>query len=349
VLRGRNICQEFKLAARQPTAVANPFMDLPFSPRAAFIWDNTRKAVVWMNAAARKKFGVTAEGLSKALPESVTRAFASCLERKGTNTPVSTSIKLRVARHSAFNCSVDVLEIAGGSLGLAVTEMEPQQLAVPPLELPGKGLSKDTRAKSLPKRGPASKKRSKAQKLPASTARLTPEELQSFLAIGRKMRRLCRDMQGADTALQTSPPESKKSRAPRPQAAPALPFCAFDAVLLLDKTLAIIGCEGRPQNFGWRKAALQGRQATHLLEAGEQAIFYRMVRKLSSAQTQICRETLVITDETGGGAPYRAVLGHWDHGGACYFLAFLSLKLPQRLKKQKEQLFNAVAVTRLAA
>src|SRR5262245_28723780 len=102
-------------------------MDLPFSPRAAFIWDHTRQAIAWMNAAARAKFGLSLEGLSDALPKSLTRKFTQYLKNAESGKAACRSVKLRIARHPAFDCCLDVLELASGNHGLVVSEAGAQQ------------------------------------------------------------------------------------------------------------------------------------------------------------------------------------------------------------------------------
>jgi hypothetical protein len=337
------------LAASPLTAAGNSFMDLPFSPRAAFIWDHTRQAIAWMNAAARAKFGLSPEGLSDALPKSSIRKFAQHLGKAEASPAACPSLKLKIACHPPFNCSLEVLELASGHPGLVVAEAGAQDhILVQPR--PVKARPKGAAAKMPLKR----MVRTSAQQAPGTPLpQLTPEELRSFKAIGRAVRKLCREKRpAAPPALARAvPPPSRAQKRPtaHTEATLCLPFSAFDVVLFLNKELDIAGSEGRPQGFGWRKRGLLGQPAAQLLPAEERAVLYRMVKKLGSTGAQICRETIVAADGSGGGKPCHAVLGYWGQGNAHYFLALLALKIPRRLKKLQHQPVRAAGMMHLAA
>jgi hypothetical protein len=342
------------LAASPLTAAGNPFIDLLFSPRAAFIWDQTRQTIVWMNAAARAKFALSLEGLSGALPKSLINKFTEYLAKAGSGQEAARAVKLKIARHPAFDFSLDALELASGHSGLAVTETAtPHSIPVPPL---ARAASRQAGpAKPQPKREKTGAAAGRALKRPKTAApQLTPDELRSFKAIGRAVRKLCREKRLAPApALVPSyalpPVEPKKPSSGRVQTLPGVALSAFDTVLLLDKKLDIAGVEGRPQSLGWRKTDLLGRPAGQLLLAGERGFFCRMVNKLNNTAAQSCRDTIAVADGTGTGVPCRAVLGYWEHGNAHYFLALLALRVPQRLKKLKYQPVNISNITRLAA
>ncbi|MBI4723683.1 MAG: hypothetical protein HY765_01285 [Rhodomicrobium sp.] len=181
---------------------------------------------------------------------------------------------------------------------------------------------------------------------------LTAEELRSFKAIGRKVRRLCREKQRTAARARVEPFPPLPAPKPLPssvQPAPALLFSAFDLVLFLDANLRAVGSEGRPQRLGWRKSYLNRKPAAQLLAPAEQVIFNRMVKRLEDKAIQSCRNTLVILDEAGGSIPCRAILGRWAAGDAAFFLALVSLKVPQRLKRLNPPVLNTPQAPRLAA
>ncbi len=348
--------QEHKLAASPLTAVVNPIMDLPFSPRAAFIWDQSRQAVTWMNAAARTKFALGPDDLSSAIPASLARKFGQYPGKAAVAANRGARVKVKVAGEPALACCIEILELAGGRPGLIVAEIEAAG--------DGAAAPRSRFAKNGPPCTAAKRPDTKSStKTPAKTRtppkarralpQLTPEELRSFKAIGRIVRKLCEKKQREALGLPQQLVLASSSKAPSPpaqqKAAPVILFLAFDLVLLLDEHLSIVGSEGRPQQIGWRKSLLLGRPAVQLLPASEQPAFYRMVRKLSPDKVQLCRETVTVSDGTPAGLPCRAVLGRWDNGGADYFLALMSLKLPQRLKSLHGRPVRNTNVTWLAA
>ena len=325
----------------------NPFSDLPFSSRAAFIWDHTSRSVIWLNEAARAKFQLGAAELQAAIPAPIIRRFAQCFDgarRKGRSAP---AVTLKIGAHPALGCSLEVLELAGGHEGLIVAETAAAQ-ALPEALCP----PKRTAAKPAGARAAASKPTQKPRKFPSPVPQLTPEELRSFKAIGRKVRRLVQEKQRAGTAAPaaaTPPPARQASASTGVQALPALLFSAFDLVLFLDKNLDIVSSEGRPQRFGHRKSTLPGKTAAQLFLAPEQAIFARMAQRLFDSPAAIHKDTLLLADGSSAGVPARAILGRWTDGGAHYFLGLLSLGLPPRLKRLQPQAVTLPRVTRLAA
>ena len=332
------------MAARPNRAIAgcDPFADLVFSPRAAFIWDHTARAISWMNAAARSKFGKAVEDLQARLAP----RLAQCFDTANGTGKTSGTVKFKAGRQPAISCSFDVLELAGGHKGLIVSEAAaPQQPGnVVRLPTPPK---KKTIAKPSDKQPVALKPRQVPGNPAAPACQLTPEELRAFKAIGRTVRRLAKEKRrcanAAPEAPSSLPPQQNGARA-RVKATPAPLFPAFDLVLFLDEDFIVSRTEGRPQHIGWRKAGLLRKPAMKVLPPAEQTVFRRMIKKLG-AGTKICRDTLVLSSEAGGTIPCRAILGRCPDGNAHYFLALLSLELPSRLKR----LPDIPRITRLAA
>jgi hypothetical protein len=338
-----------------PTAVAGPypFSDLLFSPRAVFIWNETRRSVAWMNAAARAKFGLSQQDLSKSRPERLTRKFAQVFELpEGKDTNRGT-VAFKIARTKAFDCSLEVLKLAGGHDGLIVVELQAIEGDPKKTEV-----SKLTANRVSEARKPGGKKRSSVKQAAVTNKgavpKLTAEELRSFKAIGRKVRRLCREKQRAGEcagALKPSPPRGPGVMLSGEHAAQTLRnvLSAFDLVLFLDSDFEILGIEGRAQRLGWRKSSLLGKCATELVAFSEHAIFDRAIRKLAGQTPQIRRETLLARSELGEGAICGAILGRWPSEDAAFFLALLSLKIPHRMKKLQSHAFSMAGTYRLAA
>jgi hypothetical protein len=313
-----------------------PFSDLLFSPRAAFIWNHTRKGVAWMNPAARAAFGLCLKDFSDSLPLSLIRHFARRVE-VGAGGP----LKVKIGREAALKCSVEPLKLAGGQDGLIIAEV------------PAEGESRAASGKTAKSPKEPARKAPRAPnylKEPAHAPMLTAEEMRAFKAIGRKVRRLCKEKKRSQAATAASPPSplalESAGQAPE-QAAQALKdvLSAFDLVLLLDRGLDIMRVEHRTQRLGWRKASLHGKPFADLLLPVEQAVLRRMLKKLDKARCS--KDTLAVLGAGGNSMHCLAVLGRWEEGGCAYFLALLSLELPARLKKR--QAVSAAAATRLAA
>ncbi len=325
------------MAASPHTAAGlnDPLQDLLFSAQAAFIWDNTQRAVTWMNAAARAKFGLSLKDLQAALPAGASRRFAHYFDETRGKPKRCGTAKLKIGPNAICDCTLEILVLAGGHQGLIVAEADSARAASAPAASPS------------PKRQAAAKK--KPPKPAAPVPQLTAEELRAFNANGRTVRRLAEEkLRAAKPPAPPAPTRAapQKAAAPSAQSAPAQLFSAFDLVLFLDRNLKIAGSEGRPQRFGWRKAELQGKPAAQLLPPAERPVFHRMVRRLDSPSAQISRDALALSDGAGAPLPCRAILGRWANGNTHYFLALLSLAMPARLKKLQPP---ACAITRLAA
>jgi len=328
------------LATRPLSAAAapNPFMDFLFSARPAFIWDGAKGTVSWMNAAARESFALGPSEFAKALPAEAAASlatFAKAAARKSAPGQGVVSLKFPRKRN-VFYC-LQRLELAGGSQGVIAVESgtKAPQLQEPPAARPAK--RKPRKKASLPSNAVA----------PSS---LTPGELRSFKAIGRTVLKLCDAKQAAEAAKNAPGQTLTASSGGEDLRAPFTALlAAFDLVLILDEAFAIAQCEGRPQRLGWRKPALLGAPVAALFPASEQAVFRRLTNSLPLDPDGVCRETLLVGDESGGAYPCVAFFGPLADGRSGHFLALLSLKLPQRLKKLSPLIVRAPAPARLAA
>ena len=322
--------------AKSPTITAGapPLSDLLFSPRAAFIWSHTRKSVAWMNPAARAAFALRLEDFSASIPASLVRQFAKVTARRESG-----FVKVKIAGAPPLACSVEILNLADGQDGVIVAELAEGEQAPPALPISGKPARRPAKTA---RKMPAGAKRRTASKTPPA---LTAEEMRAFKAVGRKVLRLCEDKKEAAPAA--SPPVPSNGAVSKDQPAQALMdvLAAFDLVLFLSERLDIVDMKGRPARLGWRKGSLTGKSVADVVLPYDRAILRRMLKKLHGQTACNARGTLVVGGENGTAMPCRAILGRWKEGNAAFFLAFISLELPARLKRP--QLVNAVA--RLAA
>ncbi len=292
-----------------------------------------------MNGAARAKFGLGAEALqaepSAGVVSRLTQGFGAA--QASANGTASGSIRFKAGRYPAIPCVFEVTDLAGGHKGLIVSDAAeaPEPANVVRLPAPAKNKA----AAKPPGKRPAAPKRQTAPAKPAAApgCQLTAEELRAFKSIGRTVRRMAREKQRSAKAASASAPDSAQpprqaAPVPETQAAPDLLFSAFDLVLFLNRDLAVVRTEGRPQAVGCRKSGLLGKPAANVLAPAEQAIFRRMVKKLN-AGAKTCRDTLVLSGETRSSVPCRAVLSRWPGADAPYVLALLSLCLPARLRR----------------
>jgi hypothetical protein len=335
------------LATDPHTSAIGHISDLLFSARAAFIWNHSRQRVAWMNASARERLRASAKDLQDALTPGSVRRFTREFETGTARRSGNRNMKLRLKGHGVFDCTLELFKLAGGDDGLIVTEREggakPKKSKPPPYEAAAKFTSNSERQL------PAGEK---------SVLQLTPEELRSFHAIGRKVRRLCREKLNAvvvatsdATAAKSAPPLGDPVLPPAVQDSPALAgiLSAFDLVVFLGADLRILHLTGRAQRLGWKKTAMQGMAARELIHLSDRGIFERMRMRLTSPSAQPSRDTLLVRSENGGVTVCRAVLGVWAQGEANFFLALLSLTLPQRLKHPQLSTPGKAVTSRLVA
>ncbi len=330
-------------------ASRDPFADLLFSPRAAFIWDHTARAITWVNSAARSKFGLGAETLRAEPPASVVARLTQGFDLALANGTASGSIRFKAGRYPAIPCAFEVTDLAGGHKGLIVSDAVAAPEPADAVLLPTPSEKNGTARPSGKRHAAPTQQTAPSKPAAAPGCQLTPEELRAFKSIGRTVRRLAREKQRSakaapvSAAVSAQPPRQAMPEAEM-QAAPDLLFSAFDLVLFLDRDFAVSRTEGRPQTVGCRKSGLLGKPAANVLAPAERTIFQRMVKKLI-AGAKVCRNTLVLSGEAGGSVPCRAALSRWPDAGAPYVLALLSLSLPARLKR----LPDLPQITRLAA
>ncbi len=333
--------------ARSPLATvagAHPLSDLLFSPRAAFIWNHTRKSVAWMNPAARAAFALRLEDFSASLPASLIRRFAQFAERKEGG-----FAKVKIPGAPSLGCSIEILKLADGQDGLIVAEVGDEEERRPPAQ----ASQVKERAEEDYQEG-SGRLRKGSRKNAAAPPALTAEEMRAFKAVGRKVLRLCAEKEcpneptAAGSPLPApSSPESPAGSPDQPQQTLTDVLAAFDVVLFLGEGLDIVDVRGRATQLGWRKANLTGKTVAALLAPYDHALLRRMLKKLRSQTVYGSRDTLVVSGENGEALPCRAVAGRWEHENAAFFLAFISLEPPARLKRSQPA--NGMAPARIAA
>jgi hypothetical protein len=318
------------------------FSDLLFSPRAAFIWNHTRRSVAWMNPAARAAFARPLEEFSKSLSARLIGLFARHVDAQTVGV-----LSIKIGRGPAIRCSVEGLNLAGGEQGLIVAEAAADADLTPP---PPSGVKRMAPKKPARKVRPAAAKTQAAKRTPPPA--LTEEEMRAFKAIGRKVRRLCEEKRRANDK-EAGPASMRGSALSAPSAAQDATqamkdlLSAFDLVLSLGDGLEILSVEGRPR-MGWRKTDLKRKSVNELFPSQDRAVFERMLKKLQKG-ARSARETLRVFDGKGESAPCRVVLGRPEESGGAYFFAALSLALPARLKSSPAPALAAPAPRRMAA
>jgi hypothetical protein len=329
--------------AKSSTTVAgaHPLSDLLFSPRAAFIWNHTRKSVAWMNPAARAAFDLRSEDFSASLPASLIRRFAQFTERKQGG-----AAKVKIPGVPGLNCSIEFLKLADGQDGLIVAELgEGEKLQSPPVPFTPRKPAKSPRKTH---RNEVARQRRTA---PKTQPTLTAEEKRAFKAVGRKVLRLCEDKKQHSkevaAAVPLPAPSDIASSPERPTHALSDILSAFDLVLFLGEGLDIVGLQGQAARVGLRKAKLGGKSVGDLMLPYDRTILRRMMKKLRCQAAYGSRDVLIICGENGNAKPCRAILGRWEEGDAAFFLALLSLDLPARLRRPQSA--DSAAAARLAA
>ena len=223
----------------------DPLSGLLFSPCAAFIWNNDRRSIAWMNGAARDRFKLGVQELSAALSKAVIQRLTAFFDSSKRKRPAT--LKIKLGGVSLTFSTVAPLKLAAGDDGLIIAEVRE-----------GEGAAAKV-SQNAPTKFSAKKPKTAKQVLPeASMTRtlpaqmLTPEEWQSFRAIGRRVRKLCREkLKGltlpATPASAPAPLPSARSEAKPSQTASRdqvqTMLCAFDMFLLLDADMNVFKVE----------------------------------------------------------------------------------------------------------
>ena len=327
----------------------NPLSELLFSPRPGFVWDHQKCAVTWMNSAARAWFHATAEDFTAALSATTRKLFSSLSKPRKTHKTAAAPIQVAPEGGSPLLFLCEPLKLAGGGCGLVVTEAP--ALAAPPA-------SEDARKASLPKKKAGARKpKTSLRSLPSPARALTDDELRSFKAIGRKVRKLCKAKLDGQSAAQKAPQPAKPAvtaivsiDAPIafPQALRLL-VPAFDLFVLFGTDFIVQKLDGRPQRFGWRKAEMLQRPLTELFAGSEKAALNRLLKRVVENSAHIARDDLLLNTDGGSFFPCRAVAGLWPEEKGMSFLALTSLVLTPRLRRLQSRDMDALETMRLAA
>jgi hypothetical protein len=292
-----------------------------------------------MNPAARAAFALRSEDFSSSLPASLIRRFVQFAERKEGG-----AVKVKIPGIPGLNCSIEVLKLADGQDGLIVAELgEDEEFQSRPIP---STFRKPAKRPKNTVRHTATRQRQTAPKTPPA---LTADEMRAFKAVGRKVLRLCEDKKHSkEAAAAVHLPAPSDIASPPVLQAHALRdiLPAFDLVLFLGESLDIVGIQGQAARLGLRKAKLAGKSVGDLMPPYDRTILRRMMKKLRVQAAYGSRDALIICGEDGNAKPCRAILGRWDDGDAAFFLALVSLDLPERLRRPQR---SDSAAGRLAA
>ena len=299
-----------------------------------------------MNPAARAAFALRLEDFSASLPASLIGRFAQFADRKEGG-----FAKVKIPGAASLSCSIEILKLADGQDGLIVAEVgdEEERLAPPAPSNFRKSKGEPKTVKKAP--AISAKPRRKTLQTPPT---LTAEEMRAFKAVGRKVLRLCAKKKGSKerSAAVAALPDPASSESPAvspdgPAQSLTVVLAAFDLVLFLSESLEIVGLRGRATQLGWRKAKLARKSVGDLLAPYDRALLRRMLKKLHCQTVYGSRDTLVVCSENGNALPCRAVAGRWEQDSAMFFLAFISLEPPARLKRSQPA--NGMVAARLVA
>jgi hypothetical protein len=300
-----------------------------------------------MNPAARAAFALGLEDFSASLPAGLIRRFAQFAHRNEGG-----FAKVKIPGAPSLGCSIEILKLADGQDGLIVAEVgDEEERRLSPA--PSNAKESKSEPKKTIKKAPAGSVKG-SRKTPQTPPVLTAEEMRAFKAVGRKVLRLCAEKKcpneptaGGGPLPAPASPESPAGSPDRLAQTLTDVLAAFDVVLFLGEGLDIVGVRGRATQLGWRKANLTGKTVGALLAPYDRALLRRMLKKLRSQTVYGSRDTLVVSSENGEALPCRAVAGHWGHENAAFFLAFISLDLPARLKRTQPA--SGMAPGRIAA
>ncbi len=299
-----------------------------------------------MNPAARAVFALRLEDFSASLPASLIGRFAHFAEGKQGG-----FAKVKIPGAASLSCSIEILKLADGQDGLIVAEVgdEEERQATP---APANFRKAKSESKKTLKKAPANSAQPRRKTLQTPAA-LTAEEMRAFKAVGRKVLRLCVDkkcLKELPAAAALPAPASSESPSPESPAQPLTEvLAAFDLVLFLSEGLDIVGVQGRATRLGWRKAKLARKTVHDLFAPYDRALLRRMLKKLRGQSVYGSRDTLVVCSENGKALPCRAVAGRWDQDNAAFFLAFISLEPPARLKRSQAANRVAAGASRLSS
>lgn len=367
------------MAASSPASpTQTAWADLLFSPRPAWLWDADAGAFIWANSSARMRFGGDLAAMKERLPRQTARRLSAVAQFK--RRPLVAKENLLIDKSAAGGdlvCDLEGLRLADGHAGLIVKEaVEPA-----PRRAGGKRGSGSAKTAPAPKlvagRRVAPKKPSRKSQPTRSPQvahgaaghrpTLSPEELASFRAIGRRVRRLCREKQRAASAprpessavaLHSAKPDTTARRESfQPHVLPfdANVLQAFDAFMLVDHRRSVQSLTGRLcRTAGWTKRECCSRDVTLLACEGERARFEALFEKLAHAGRRTVADELVFEDRQGAMLPCRVILGRAGESaagqnGPFAWVAVISLKMKDRLSRKVQPAGTFSQAERMAA
>ncbi len=346
------------MAASPPSPRAQTvWSDLLFSPQPAWLWDADREAFVWANPSARERFGPDLAFLGQKLPRRTLRRLSAVARYKRRPALSRESLPLEAGSTDELLLDLEGFRLADGHAGLIVKAAPGDDKAGPANAKPS-ARAKTTaalRQKMAPR--PAAK----AAAAKAGPSALTPEELAAFRAIGRKVRRLCREKrQAASASIFSAKPGQPAPRpstvTPAREDAASRLVEAFDALIRIDHDGRILSLGGRLcRHAGWTLRDYRGHDLTRLAHDGEHAALRSIFARLAANPLRVASDDVLLQGRDGSVHPCRVVMtlegAHDPDSGRqpAVLIAITSLKVKPRLVRKLHGEGDSVAQLRIAA
>jgi hypothetical protein len=332
------------------------FIDSFLSGSAALLWDCERSVFLWINAAAGAALGCSAESLTQRLSRR-TKSQLQRLQGVDATIKASTSIKIGVPGGTPIDFNPVPMEIEGGRQGLLLTanrEGEKEKRAVAKSQAQARALAAPAHSGARKKRsrGPFQKNAAAADPVALKAApapKLTEEEARAFKALGRKVRKLCRQKALALNAPKPVAVAKPKADGVAALAALTLIMKAFDGFLILNSTGHITKLRGKCNRLGISSSELSGQSATALFSATTAPSLKRAFAQIARGQAQTAQLDLMLASKDGSPAPCRVTLGRWPMDESSFFLALTLAPLSTHELPKKRSPLTAEIPSRLAA
>lgn len=322
--------------------------ELLCSESAVFVWNDTTGAVVWANSSARQKIGTDTYTFAATFSKATRRRLKSFSAPTRKRKPLDLKIKIGA---SDVHFSAQPIEVAGGGLGLVLTEKLPQidgAPVQPETPVAKHALSSPRKVgKGAPTQVPV------VVRSPLPT--LNADEMRSFKAIGRKVRKLCRDklqltkrVSSPDGVIaKASKRVTKKTATVTDPLRMLLPI--FDLFAVFDRQGCILKVEGTPQKLGWQKKELVKSNIAGLLPDQMGKSLQKIISKITMQSIRHPYETIDIKVKDGTRMPCRMVLGRWHKPMESFFMAVITHQTEQRSKNRQTKPTPEKSFARLAA
>jgi PAS domain S-box-containing protein len=329
---------------------------LLFSPRPAWLWDADRRAFLWANAAARARFGGDLNAFQSSLPAATILRLAAIARWKRRMEATGERLDFGGKPAASLSCNLERLKLSDGHAGLLVAEALEEKKER--RDRAGTASGEEARrgqSKTAGKRALRSERRDRSVPLRPAPAKAAPapaahaaaplaaDDLAAFKAVGRKVRRLCREKVSAATHSVSRPAIQQPEQAPQAnkpeRPAPQLPtpgaaiVQAFDALFRLSADGLIVSASGRLcRSAGWTPRIIEGQEAAALATAKDRERLEKLLQKGRERPERANSAEILLEGRDGQLLPSRLVLvsesGEGDQG---IWMAAISLKMSPRL------------------